>query len=560
MAVNFLAKNPFVAANQPGNPSATGPTENLVLNTIKHVRRTRWDGKIDHQFTANHKIFARYSQARHRAWKGDYQAQFAWRDIDPNAQPAPVDHVNVAFSDMFILSPTMNNEFRMGFNRRARRETALTKDGDWAKTLGIPNVSGQTFPNFNIGYGLAGLPSFQNIGEDFTFQDNVTKITGKHTIKFGYELIRTRYNSTGSSLPGGPIFSTFTGTEPAPFTPNTGNTLASFLLGTVQSATYTQDYATWLPRWWSHQWYAQTDWKPRPGLTLNLGLRWSYESPFNTKYGQQAQFDPTVKDPISGLMGAIVHPKNALGERRHEQFCAAHRPGLELPSEDGFPLVIRDRPPGHLRHRHQHPIPGIPGDGQPSIADRRSPARIPPLAGSAPVHLPGAARRLGAVHRERISGRSAQWYDPNMRMPYVASWSGGIQWEFANNFVLDTTYQGQAGVGLINSWDINAIPLNISKDPVVLNQIFTATQNYKPYPQFGSINLISNFGHNTYHGGTIRVEKRYSQGLSFNAFYTSARASTRMKATAPTPASPSTIAASRRAAAAPTSETGSSAS
>ena len=42
------------------------------------------------------------------------------------------------------------------------------------------------------------------------------------------------------------------------------------------------------------------------GLTLNLGLRWSYETPFHTKYGQQSQFDPTVKDPISGLMGAIV--------------------------------------------------------------------------------------------------------------------------------------------------------------------------------------------------------------------------------------------------------------
>jgi len=72
VAVAFLAKNPFTPANQPGTPSASGPTENLLLNTIKHIRRTRWDGKIDHQFTANHRIFGRYSQARHRAWKGDY--------------------------------------------------------------------------------------------------------------------------------------------------------------------------------------------------------------------------------------------------------------------------------------------------------------------------------------------------------------------------------------------------------------------------------------------------------------------------------------------------------
>jgi len=89
--------------------------------------------------------------------------------------------------------------------------------------------------------------------------------------------------------------------------------------------------------------------------------------------------------------------------------------------------------------------------------------------------------------------------------------------------VLDTQYQGQSGVGLINNWDINTIPLNVSTDQAVLNQIFTATQNYKPYTQFGSVNLFSNFGHNTYHGGTVRVEKRYSAGISFNAFYTLAK-------------------------------------
>jgi hypothetical protein len=107
-----------------------------------------------------------------------------------------------------------------------------------------------------------------------------------------------------------------------------------------------------------------------------------------------------------------------------------------------------------------------------------------------------------------------------MRMPYVLNWSGGLQWEFARNWLLEAQYQGQSGVGLINSWDINAIPLNVSNDINVLNAIFQATQNYKPYTQFGSVNHFSNYGHNTYHGGTWRVEKRSSAGLSFNAFYT----------------------------------------
>jgi hypothetical protein len=121
------------------------------------------------------------------------------------------------------------------------------------------------------------------------------------------------------------------------------------------------------------------------------------------------------------------------------------------------------------------------------------------------------------------STRPASWWDPNMRMPYVMSWSGGIQYEFARNWLAEAQYQGQSGVGLINSWDMNAIPLNVSSDPATLNAIFQATQNYKPYRQFGSINLFSNFGHNTHHAGTLRVEKRMSAGLAFNAFYTYAK-------------------------------------
>src|SRR4029079_6710978 len=72
--------------------------------------------------------------------------------------------------------------------------------------------------------------------------------------------------------------------------------------------------------------------------------------------------------------------------------------------------------------------------------------------------------------------------------------------------------------------DMNAIPLDISRDPAILNQIFQASQNYKPFPQFGAINFYSNFGHNTYHAGTVRVEKRYSSGLTMPALYTFAKA------------------------------------
>ncbi len=522
----FLALNPFTQPNQAGIPGSTGPTEDLVANQVKQIRRIRWDIKLDHQFSANHKIYGRYSQAHHRAWKGDHQAQFAFLDIDPNAQPAPVEHYNGVISDMYIISPTMSNEFRGGFNRRELHNESLLANQDWAQKLGIPNVSGGTFPNFNIpacsqpcasGYNLAGLNVFQNIGEDLTFQDNVTKTTGKHTVKFGYELIRTRYNGTSGALPGGTY--NFGGTD-APFTPNTGQPFASFLLGSVSSATFTQEYASWLPRWWSHQAYMQDDWKPFRGVTINLGLRYSYETPFQTKYGEQAQFDPTVKDPITGLMGAITHPKGALARSDWNNF--APRLGLawnfrqNMVFRSSFNIIHQDMFATSTNINYQEylataTIQQPSGDPRPAFKLSDGPPKF-----QFNVQPDGSVPFIGSNY----SSRNASWFDPNMRMPYVMSWSGGVQWSFRQNWVLETLYQGQSGVGLINTWDTNRIPLNISNDPAVLDKIFQNTQAYKPYPQFGAVNLISNFGHNSYHSATVRVEKRYSAGLVLNSFYT----------------------------------------
>ena len=64
--------------------------------------------------------------------------------------------------------------------------------------------------------------------------------------------------------------------------------------------------------------------------------------------------------------------------------------------------------------------------------------------------------------------RNATWFDPNMRMPYVMNWSGGFQYQFSNTWLAELLYQGSSGVGLLNNWDINVVPLNVSTDPVQL--------------------------------------------------------------------------------------------
>src|SRR5205085_295625 len=202
-------------------------------------------------FNTNHRIFGRYSHVRHRS--EERPVRELTEVLYGNVYVKPLDQRNVAISDTYTFSPTAINEMRLGFNRRLNAATPESLNAGWAKKLGIPGVSDETFPDFqNSGggrfYNLGPGGQSLDVAEDYTFQNNFTKVIGKHTMKFGYEAIRTRYNSLTQVLPSGQY--RMTGTE-APFTPNTGNAFASFLLGTVGQGVFQQNNATWLPRWWS---------------------------------------------------------------------------------------------------------------------------------------------------------------------------------------------------------------------------------------------------------------------------------------------------------------------
>jgi outer membrane receptor protein involved in Fe transport len=516
--MNFLSHDPFVKPNYPATPTKTGPVNNYMApSEPKTVFRYRWDTKLDHQFGPNHKIFGRYSQARHRADRSQKYPEFAWNILDYNSSKIPVDIVNVVFNDTVVLGPTRFNEVLLGMNRRHFTLTSLSQNQDWAQKLGIPNVSGTTFPFFNIGFRMTAMNQSEEVGDDYTLQDNFTQILGPHNLKIGYELIRTRYNYVLPDQPGGTY--NFGGTE-MPFTPNTGNTFASFLLGTVSSAVFTQDFGSWLPHWWQHAFYVQDDWKVARNLSLSLGLRWDYESPFQTKHGQQSQFDPTVVDPLTGIMGAIRHPTGQLAKRDLNNF----QPRLGLSwnfrskwvFRSSFAVMVPDlmtNGVGQNFNDYQGTanIQAPPGDPRHVFRLSQGP---PPF--SYPVQADGSVAYVGTNY----GGRNADWYDPNMRSPYIMSWSAGFQNQLTPTWLLELLYQASAGVKLLNAVNIDMIPLDISTDPVVLNKIYQSTQTYKPYPQFGNVYLYSNLGHNTHHAGTVRVEKRYSAGLTLSAWYT----------------------------------------
>lgn len=526
--VKFLSHQPWAAPNNPGGSGiidATGPHLNYGANSHYTSFRTRYDIKIDHNFSDKNRMFGRYSQVQNRAHGN--QIGLDWDLLDGNYVLTPSDQINAVISDTHVFSPTLINEVRLGANHRKESRTPLGINEGWASQLGIPGVSGATFPSFFNSTGAAfygasmpGAPYYQ-ADENYTVQENLSKIVGRHTFKMGYELLRTRANVFSQSLPGGVY--RFGGTD-FPFTPSTGNDFAAFLLGSVQQATYSTYLANWLPRWWSHALYFQDDWTVSPRLTFNLGLRWSYESPFSTKYGQQSQFDPNATDPLTGMNGAITHPSGLLGNRDFKHFQprigVAYKISDKLAFRGGFGITTVDLFTTDFNQNFEEysttvSVQQPSGNPKPAFFLSQGPGNV-----NFNVLPNGTSPFVGTNY----SARNATRYDPALRNPYAMNWNGTLQYQFASSWLAELSYQGSAGVGLLENWDTNTIPLNISSDPVKLKGIYQNQQAYKPFPNFGSVYMWSNFGHSTYHSGTVKVEKRYSAGLTMTGFYTLSKA------------------------------------
>jgi len=258
-----------------------------------------------------------------------------------------------------------------------------------------------------------------------------------------------------------------------------------------------------------------------PVLTLNIGVRYTNERPFSTKYGQQTNFDPAVADTVTGRPGGLVHRPGTLSRRDNNNFQprvgVAWHPWQKWVFRGGFALSTVDVKYSQQNAQFQEYEALVnyqqpPGDPRPIYQISKIPA--PPTFN---VRPDGTAGFVGTNY----GARDAQFYDPNLRNPYTMTWNAGIQREIKTNYLVELTYQGSAGVGLIGNWEYNTFPIDFASDnPALRSAVFAAPQNYRPYPHFGSIRMRSNFGHSTYHSGSIKVEKRYSAGVNFVSFYT----------------------------------------
>ena len=536
VASKVLGFNPWQLPNRADAFTSTGATNNYLADEFARVFLDDVNLRVDHQFNSNFKIYYSWTDNKYlpglqRPWnikeeQGAFDAAAGF--------VAPSRNQLMSFGKTWIISPSVVNDARVGYTRRWAQTNPFSYQNNWAQTLGIPNVNGDLMPGFggtntdrnsvNTMYGLYGIAASQNVNETVSFRDDASYIRGKHAFKMGYELLRFRLNSAIFANPVKYDFSgSTTGLEAnGVATANTGSPFAGFLTGYVTSATTTSELTSWLPRSSIHSFYIQDDWKVTPTLTMNIGLRYSNESPFNTKYGLQSNFDPSGTDTLTGGRGAIIHPTNGLNRRDNNNF----NPRLGVawhPLEKwvfrggvGFFTVDVKFPNGRDQYDEYQGIAlqqAAPGDPTPIYQISR--ATAPPAARI----VNGVSPFLGTNY----SGRNVSLWDPNLRNPYVMNWNMSVQHEFTRDFLIDVSYQGSGGVGLVERWELNAIPITDANTALLRTNLASA-QNYRPFPQFGNIAMRSNFGHSTFHSGTVKLEKRMSKGLYFSTFYTFSKA------------------------------------
>lgn len=322
--LKLLSFNPWQAPNTAGSFASTGPVSNYTWASRSRTFFTDYSGRVDHQFGPELKLYGSYTY--------NYQSgiqrptSIAVADFDgANGINAPFTQQNTSVGVTKLLGPSALNDIRVAFYRLRNDTFVPSFKKDWGSILGIPNLSPALFPSFSgtaatgnatapnvdTAYGLTVPGPSRQIREVMTFRDDFSKVISRHAFKIGYEFLHMRANYFQLGQPSGVFqFDNMTaGLQPnGQPVPNTGNLFAGVELGYVRQANFTNYTTTWLPRKSIHGVYFQDDWKIRQDLTLNLGMRWSTEDPYHTAHGSISNFDPNTVDPVTGRMGAVVHP------------------------------------------------------------------------------------------------------------------------------------------------------------------------------------------------------------------------------------------------------------
>ncbi len=519
-ATKFLSYLP--TPNSPGSvdTAANRRINNYINGGSTHPNSKEITGRIDHSVGSKIHLNGRFTH---------------YRNIDPATPdlPGPLSNqtgdsfttgYQTALGYTHTWSPTLITELNFGFMRDNPKIDPPSLGIDVQQALGIERSTSPVTPVITTsGWATMGVNSNtwrRQINNNYQWSGTLTKVKGGHVVKVGFQRRNNQFNvyNPGGNFAG---FYNFTGsiTNNQKNSGNAVNSMADLLLGTVKTAGYDLPQPPTGRRNHNIGAFVQDDWKVSSRLTLNLGLRWEYESPMTIANGMYSQ--------ISAVTGRLmVAGKNASDTLDLTGAKKNFAPRVGLAYSVNRKTVIRSAFGMFYSQIFSNlggvvPYPGFTvtqryNDLGPGIAQPFSFHQGTPVVSSLNVDDPFFVERQATTANPLTGGAQFGQVNP---MPYSEQWNFGIQREVRPGLIVDVSYVGSHGLHLPLSLPFNQVPFAIAEQ-VASQGTSAATQAARPWPTVGGFSSFMHAGGSSYHALQAKATRQFSRNFGFVANYT----------------------------------------
>jgi hypothetical protein len=487
--------------NQAGRSAAGGRIiDNYAVQRDGQEQTNKMDVRTDYRVSQADRLMVRYSFLR-QAINRDAIFEGLGDGVGNQGEQFNQNH-SVGMTWTKVIGSRMVNEMRLGYNNTDARFAHATANDQTATQFGF--VGMPDFVNTTGGLPLIDLSNYNDLGtrnfrpqyqkpQQWQFVDTVTRTYGAHAVRAGVEL-RFKHNELVDITRRTPSY-TFTGAV-------TNNDVADLLLGVSRtlSAT-TAPVIEWNQQAYSS--FVQDDWKVTPRLTVNLGLRYEYGTPY---YGggsnQNVNFDFATGQLVYASKDDkyLIDPdRNNFGPRlgfawqaHPERVVVRGGFGMFYSIEDmrGSEGVIALNPPMLVQA-------SIAGTGSRGFAIK--------------VSDPFPASLLTSYNPSTVAVKAQQ---RNQQAATVYQWNLATQFLLGGGTTAEIAYVGNAGRNLLANLAVNAPPFG--KDGAVPGN--------RPYPGWQQIGYNISESQSMYHAMQAKLERRLSGGFYALASYTWATA------------------------------------
>jgi len=510
-------------------PNAAGlpdGTQNFVTapNTPDNFNNEM--GRLDYNMNDNSRMFFEIRHTDYAQVKNNY--------FDNIATGSTLFRVNtgVSLDEVYTFNPTNILDVRLNFTRMNEGHD-VPSFGFNPTTLGFPSYMAAQSTYLAMPVIQFASSSFQQLGNTGTGADRLpsqsaqlfatwVKIKGSHQLKFGGDFRQYRLNTfTAGNSAGTFSFSGNNWVRPTQATSSSvvGQDFAEFLMGLPTGGSYDLNtFGSWYSYYSSV--FVQDDWRVKRNFTLNIGLRFDHDGPYNEKYGRTVNgFDTTSANPLQAaaqaayakapiaqlppsafnVLGGLTFPGNGTAVYNNTSHLVSPRVGFAWTPDPlhgktviraGFGMFVA--PVSIARMDVNGKFSTSPETNQegfsqsttvvPTGNNYASPAAT--LSNPFPNGLlTPSGSSLGLL---TFAGQNITFLNPEMSSPYSLRWNFGIQQSLTPNLMLEVAYIGNHSVHLpVDATQLNGIPRQFLSTLGVRDPAQNYLAGTTPNPFFG---------------------------------------------------------------------------